>query len=316
MSGVGAGLGRSGIQGGVANIAPAASRDGGDRTWTEAQVIFPRPDGLVMAALFSRQGKVGNFISGEPVGFQDALREKEKERFMIRVGMPLSLLDSSDQLCACFRGDDIGGNVIGLQSAGFLQGGLPFGRALIGQAVDEIKVEQGDARLADMGDGGGDGGAVVASAQPGEVGRAKRLHPQADAGDTSFAQERSFAGDEAVGVGFHGPLLRLSPRRNLHELLQKGGRERGGGAPAEKDSSGRKGKLLLRPGPLGLKTTEEIPHAIACEPLLRKIAVGAEVSAERNVDVEIFYFRLHVFSWKKDRVGGERGRRGELRPLG
>ena len=157
--------------------------------------------------------------------------KKKKNRFDMRVGVPLPLLDSSDEFRASFWGNDIGGDMVGAKGARLFQSGLPFGGALVGQTIDEIEIELRNSRMACIRHSGGDGGAVVSATEPREVGGAKGLNAEAKSGDSCFAEKRSFCRTETVRIRLHRPLLRLAPRGDLKKFLEEGRGESGGGAP-------------------------------------------------------------------------------------
>jgi hypothetical protein len=107
------------------------------------------------------------------------LSEKKKQGLVFSVGVPLAAFDHRGQFGTCFRRDDIGGNVVGLQSTRFFEGGLPFGGALVGETVDEVEIDLRNPRLACGVDGGTNGCTVVATSEPGKILGTKGLDPEA-----------------------------------------------------------------------------------------------------------------------------------------
>ena len=167
--------------------------------------------------------------------------------------MPLPAFDHRGQFGARFWGDDVGGDVVGLQVTRFIQGGLPFGGALVGEAVDEVEIDLRNPRLACGVDGGTNSCTVVAATEPSEIFGSKGLYAEAESGDASGLEQSRFGGSKAVGICFHRPLLRLPPRCNFDQFLKQGGGKSGGGASSEKNALGRNVELLFGPSPLGLE---------------------------------------------------------------
>jgi hypothetical protein len=165
----------------------------------------------MMPTLFSRLGEVGNFVGGESVGLQNSLGEEKKNRFIVGIGVPLSLFDAADQFGSSFGSNHIGGEMIRPMSTGLFQRGLPIGGTLIRKTVDEIEIEMGNASLPGDGYGGSDGGAVMSTSEPRKIGRAKSLNPETEASDACIAKEGGFCETKAVGISFDRPFFGLAP---------------------------------------------------------------------------------------------------------
>jgi hypothetical protein len=193
----------------------------------------------MVTALFARLRKIRDFIGSKLVRLQDSLGEKKENRFDMRVGVPLPLLDSADELGTSFWGDHIGGDMVWAKGARFFESGLPFGWALVGQAIDEVEIELRNSRVTRIRHSGGDGGAVVSAPKPSKVSRAKSLNTEAKSGDSCVVEKRCFGRAEAVWISLHSPLLRLAPRGDLKKFLKKGRGKSGRSSSAKENPFGR-----------------------------------------------------------------------------
>ena len=63
--------------------------------------------------------------------------------------------------------------------------------------------------------GGSDGGAVMSTTEPSEIGRTKGLNSKTETSDTRFAKEGGLREAKAIGIGFDCPFFGLAPWGDL-----------------------------------------------------------------------------------------------------
>ena len=100
-----------------------------------------------------------------------------------------------------FEGQCVGGDVFGVQVKDAFDGGLPGGKRLFGQAVDQVKVEIVEACFSGSGHCFDDGEEIVDAFEHAQFFGVGRLDAIADAVDACFADAHLiFAGEIVPGL--------------------------------------------------------------------------------------------------------------------
>ena len=172
-----------------------------------------------------------------------------------------------------------------------LQGALPGRERLIGQAVDQVKVDVGETGLARRGDRDLHVVCAVDTAQEVQLGLIEALHAHAQPVDSQRAQRCEACHVHRAGVGLAGDLGVGEdierPAAGCHDLRQQIGRQHGRCAAAQKDGSDRwmpvdfARQLDFFDQRGGERLKQPVQPRVGVE-----IAVGTFALAEGDVDVK------------------------------
>ena len=273
------------------------------RAGADAQVRQAAPVGEVVDALPARLRPVRYLVLPQSRFRERRLRAEVHLRRKIRVGLGRpSEAHVRLQRGAGFQRESVSGEVVRAQPDGLLDGALPHGDRLPGQAEHEVDAHVVEPRVAGVARGLRGACGVVASSEHREFGVVERLHPDGDAVEARIAH-----GGEAFGGAVAGVRLqrRLGVDRQpeggadrIHQAPEVGRREVGGRAAAEEDAGERRS---VEPRAPLLDLASERRHVGGHERLDARVgvevAVGALGLAEGDVHVErepAAEGRLHV----------------------